>query len=508
MKDKFQSLVGMRGACGWLNNPLITHLSPTNHPLKHYVWKMLTMVVLLFTFGISNVLAAETILATFRITLSAAPTDKYASYSDDDATYTCNKVGSNSSSNYALVGSQYYMKLTAKDAYVKIKLKSGSIAAGDKVYVYHNHTTNKNGVGFAMTQEGTNGATGNATANTELKLSYTLTASDIAADGSISVYRQGSNLYVGRIEVAHPEPECDKPGTPADLVVDSKTYNSATFSWSAAANSDGYKVYVEKKSDKSKILDWTTCATTSYTATGLAAETEYTFKVKAIGASGYCELGDEATVDVTTEAAPSACPEGLSISGTATYTEGQTISLTAALEAGNGEITYTWYKGADLATAKAAGSIGTGTSFSKASCTTSDAGNYFCVATKDACSDAESTAYAVTVEEKTCPTSGVVYSLAIKSGASTRSLNANTAYDLTSSDVDIIGGTTATIKNSDPSNNGKMSIASGPKFSFGGNNAYLKIVLDCPLQAGDKVDIIGGSGKQLSITPTEPSPAP
>lgn len=100
----------------------------------------------------------------------------------------------------------------------------------------------------------------------------------------------------------------------------------------------------------------------------------------------------------TVAAVTPACPSGLSISGTKDYTEGETISLNAALSEGNGEITYNWYKGADLATAKAAGSIDTGTSFSKASCTTSDAGNYFCVATKDACSDAESTAYVVTVE--------------------------------------------------------------------------------------------------------------
>lgn len=103
-------------------------------------------------------------------------------------------------------------------------------------------------------------------------------------------------------------------------------------------------------------------------------------------------------IDVTVVApAPAACPEGLTISGTKDYTAGQTISLEAALEAGNGEITYNWYKGDDLATAKAAGSIGTGASFSKASCAAGDAGNYFCVATKDACSDAESAAYAVTV---------------------------------------------------------------------------------------------------------------
>ena len=119
--------------------------------------------------------------------------------------------------------------------------------------------------------------------------------------------------------------------------------------------------------------------------------------VSQAASTGYNAKSQDIEVTVVAPA-PAACPAGLAISGTAAYTEGQTISLTAALDEGNGEITYTWYKGADLAAAKTAGSIGTGASFSKASCATSDEGNYYCVASKDDCSDAESAAYAVTVE--------------------------------------------------------------------------------------------------------------
>ena len=82
MKDKFQSLVGMRGACGWLNDPLITHLSPTNHPLKHYVWKVLTMVVFLFTFAIGNVWA-DVVISLQGTT--AAPSKKAAQVGTMDA---------------------------------------------------------------------------------------------------------------------------------------------------------------------------------------------------------------------------------------------------------------------------------------------------------------------------------------------------------------------------------------------------------------------------------------
>ncbi len=118
--------------------------------------------------------------------------------------------------------------------------------------------------------------------------------------------------------------------------------------------------------------------------------------VSQAASTGYNAKSQDIEVTVVAPA-PAVCPSGLTISGTKDYTAGQTISLEAALEAGNGEITYNWYKGDDLATAKAAGSIGTGASFSKASCAAGDAGNYWCVASKDACPDAESAAYAVTV---------------------------------------------------------------------------------------------------------------
>jgi len=88
------------------------------------------------------------------------------------------------------------------------------------------------------------------------------------------------------------------------------------------------------------------------------------------------------------------CPSGISISGTNAYTEDQTIILNAALEAGNGDISYTWYKGAILAE----NIVGTGATYTKANCTTADQGEYFCVASKTSCDDAASTAYAVTVE--------------------------------------------------------------------------------------------------------------
>ena len=157
-----------------------------------------------------------------------------------------------------------------------------------------------------------------------------------------------------------------------------------------ASNSAGAVTYsVKNDGGTSASIDGTNfTATAAGTCVVTASQAAETGKYKAKDV--------DANIVVSPAETP-ACPAGLSISGTKDYTAGQTISLEAAIEAGNGEIAYNWYKGDDLATAKAAGSIGTGTSFSKASCATSDAGNYFCVATKATCSDAESAAYAVTV---------------------------------------------------------------------------------------------------------------
>ncbi len=95
---------------------------------------------------------------------------------------------------------------------------------------------------------------------------------------------------------------CAKPGTPANLAAGSITYNSAALSWDEAANADGYQISIIKKDDASEVIPWTACATNSYAAADLAQGTEYTFKVKAKGATGYCEFGLEAEADFTTTA--------------------------------------------------------------------------------------------------------------------------------------------------------------------------------------------------------------
>lgn len=75
-------------------------------------------------------------------------------------------------------------------------------------------------------------------------------------------------------------------------------------------------------------------------------------------------------------------PTSPSISGITAYTVGDNISLTASATGTSGTTTYTWYKGADWATASASSPVQatstSGATFSKASCVVGDAGTYWC----------------------------------------------------------------------------------------------------------------------------------
>lgn len=100
----------------------------------------------------------------------------------------------------------------------------------------------------------------------------------------------------------------------------------------------------------------------------------------------------------TTSPAEAICPSGLSISGGKMYAAGAKIELTASLEAGNGAITYQWYKGSVADANKIAGA--TAAKLEIANCAVSDAGNYFCVASKAECDNAvNAEAYAISVKD-------------------------------------------------------------------------------------------------------------
>ena len=58
MKDKILSFAGMGIKGRSSSDPLITHLSPTNHPLLQKAWKYTTCMILALLLGVGNMWAA------------------------------------------------------------------------------------------------------------------------------------------------------------------------------------------------------------------------------------------------------------------------------------------------------------------------------------------------------------------------------------------------------------------------------------------------------------------
>ena len=127
-------------------------------------------------------------------------------------------------------------------------------------------------------------------------------------------------------------------------------------------------------------LYFTGC-TTSFTGT-------VTVKIYVYGATNAYRLSTPLTITGAVVETP-ACSAPTSPSVTSTnwiYVPGEEIELTASATGTDASTTYTWYKGATLETAKAAGAIQAaktsaegGTTYTIASCSASDAYRYWCV---------------------------------------------------------------------------------------------------------------------------------
>lgn len=81
----------------------------------------------------------------------------------------------------------------------------------------------------------------------------------------------------------------------SDITCSEKTENSLTFTWTAVANANGYEVTCNNKTE--------TVNSTTYIATGLAASTEYTIYVKALGdGTNYTTSEAKSQTETTTAA--------------------------------------------------------------------------------------------------------------------------------------------------------------------------------------------------------------
>ncbi len=174
-----------------------------------------------------------------------------------------------------------------------------------------------------------------------------------------------------------------------------------SFTFTSAGNNKTVGVEIQETSPVTQLTETVAAKGTSVTKTYTVAASDgiqgqNKFSIKRVDSNFSFK-----SVTVTSSSGETpVCPSGLTISGTQAYTEGDKITLNAALEAGNGTITYQWYKGSVAAGNAISGA--TAAKYEKSSCTTADAGDYFCVASKTSCSDAvNASAYAVTVAADT-----------------------------------------------------------------------------------------------------------
>ena len=100
----------------------------------------------------------------------------------------------------------------------------------------------------------------------------------------------------GEEPTPEPEPTPVAPAAPV-VAVDTVTETTVTLTWAAVENATSYNVYVGEATEAVNVKE------TTYTATGLTAETEYTFVVKAVNEVGESEASNVATAK-TLAAAP------------------------------------------------------------------------------------------------------------------------------------------------------------------------------------------------------------
>ena len=379
-------------------------------------------LVFLFTFAIGNVWAADTFVNLRTVDFTAMT--KKIDFAN----------GKNTISDAGYTDVEFYQKSTDKP--LKLNNASGEgidfggqnignshfvaipltgINGQLKVTVFHKYNSGKASfklglkTGTTTVTPGdysTNAQTPKDGANADVSCSYTYGSAIIGtATTAVLFLGEAGTSYkqIKRVVVETLEASIDETAptlassVPANGATNVETSGTIVLTFSEAIDElDDTKFTMDNATIGTVAIDGTDAKKVNVAYSGAANSTTVTLHVAAGAVEDAANNASAALDDIafTTKATVvPACPSGLTISGTAAYTEGQTISLTAALEAGNGGITYTWYKGSIAA----GNEVGTGASFSKANCVAGDAGDYFCVASKDACASAESAAYAVTV---------------------------------------------------------------------------------------------------------------
>ena len=193
-----------------------------------------------------------------------------------------------------------------------------------------------NGANLVITVAGTTYTVTGLTANT----AYTFTVKARDAAGNISPASNNANV------TTLDNPDTTPPSAPTNLTSSGTTITTTNLSWTASTDNvaaTGYDVY----NGANLVI---TVAGTTYTVTGLTANTAYTFTVKARDAAGNISTASN-NANVTTldnpDATPPSAPTNLTASGTTITTTN--LSWTASTD--NIAVTgYDVYNGANLVT--------------------------------------------------------------------------------------------------------------------------------------------------------------
>ena len=202
---------------------------------------------------------------------------------------------------------------------------------------------------------------------------------------------------------------------PTSLTNGTITASSAQLSWSDSYNTNSYEVYVSTSST-TPAYNATPSATggsgKSAEVTGLNASTTYNWWVRSKSSSTSKSQWVKGTNFTTS---PGSCtePHHVDVGTQWGWFKGETLSLSATAYSTSGsgspidagDITgYQWYKGGTAEGNKIAGA--TSATYTKASCTLDDAGDYYCKVSTGATCSTMSSAFGVKIYSLECYTGG------------------------------------------------------------------------------------------------------
>jgi poly(hydroxyalkanoate) depolymerase family esterase len=127
-----------------------------------------------------------------------------------------------------------------------------------------------------------------------------------------------------------PNPDAQAPAAPSNLTSSAVGASSATLSWTAASDNVGVTEYrIFEQQGSSPAIQIGTSTTTSFTATGLAASTSYSFFIVAVDAAGNASVSSRALAVTTVAGGGGSSGGGGASGGTAT------VAITNAWDTGS-----------------------------------------------------------------------------------------------------------------------------------------------------------------------------